>query len=328
MKHAPLGRTGLTVSRLCLGTMTFGNQCDEATTFAILDRAVELGITFIDTADMYPATTAEDAGLSETLIGRWLRDRRPEVILATKFWAPMGPEPWQRGGSRKHVMEAVDGSLRRLGVEAIDLYQMHFPDDRTPLDETLGALDDLVRMGKVRYLGCSNYPAWRLALALGRSDVRGWERFTCVQPRYNLLFREMERELFPLCAAEGIGVIPYNPLAGGLLTGKHGRSAPVQGSRFTLPSQGDRYLDRYWHDAEHDTVEALGPLAAEAGLSMATLAVAWVLANPVITSPIVGATRPEQLDDAVSAVDTSLDADLLTRLDALTAHFRRGDADR
>jgi aryl-alcohol dehydrogenase (NADP+) len=328
MNHVNLGRTGLPVSRLCLGTMTFGNQCDEATTFAILDRALELGITFLDTADMYPATTTTDAGLSETLIGRWHRDRRADVIIATKFWAPMGAAPWQRGGSRRHIMEAVDGSLRRLGVEAIDLYQMHFPDDRTPIDETLGALDDLVRAGKVRYLGCSNFPAWRLALALGRSETRGWERFACVQPRYNLLFREMERELFPLCAAEGIGVIPYNPLAGGLLTGKHGRAAPEAGSRFTLPNQGDRYLDRYWHDPEHDAVEALRPLAAEAGVPLATLAVAWVLANPVVTAPIVGATRPDQLDDAAAAVGMGLDADLLARLDTLTRHFRRGDADR
>ncbi len=329
MNHVRLGRTGLRVSRLCLGTMTFGNQCDEAGSQAILHRALEAGISFIDTADMYPASGPDEVGETERIIGRWLPGRRDEVVVATKFWGATGPAPWQRGASRRHVMDAVEGSLRRLQTDVIDLYQIHFPDRHTPTDETLQALDDLVRQGKVHYLGCSNFPAWRLARALGRSEVLGLARYDCVQPRYNLLFRRFETDLFPLCAEEGIGVIPYNPLAGGLLTGKHDRAEPEAGSRFTLGAgQGERYRDRYWHDELHDTVDAIRPLAAEAGMSMAQLAVAWVLRNPVVTAPIVGATRPEQLDDALAAVDAGLDDDLAARLDELTQRYADPGPDR
>ncbi len=328
MKHVPFGRTGLSVSRLCLGTMTFGNQCDEEASHAILDHAVESGITFIDTADMYPATGPAGVGLTEEIIGRWMVGRRDEVVLATKFWGPTGPKPWHRGASRRHIVDAVDASLRRLGTDVIDLYQIHFPDPVAPADEVLQALDDLIRQGKVHYIGCSNYPAWQLARALGRSEVLGIARFDSVQPRYNLLFRSFERDLFELCAADDVAVIPYNPLAGGLLTGKHDRAQPEDGSRFTLGQQGDRYKDRYWHDELHDVVDRIRPLAADAGQSMAQLAVAWVLANPVITSPIVGATRPEQLDDALAAEDHGLDADLKAELDDLTHHLRLVDADR
>ena len=328
MKHVALGRTGLPVSRLCLGTMTFGNQCDEETSHAILDHAVDSGITFIDTADAYPATGPMDVGLTEEIIGRWMPGRRDEIVLATKFWGPMGPAPWQRGASRRHIMDAVDASLRRLNTDVIDLYQIHFADRTTPTDEILQALDDLVRQGKVHYIGCSNFPAWQLARAIGRSEVLGIARYDCVQPRYNLLFRSFERDLFELCAADSVAVIPYNPLAGGLLTGKHQREAPEAGSRFTLAAQGERYKERYWHDELHDVVDAIRPLADEAGQSMAQLAVAWVLANPVITSPIVGATRPEQLDDALAAEEHGIDADLKARLDDLTDHLRLVDAER
>ena len=329
MKYTNLGRTGLKVSRLCLGTMTFGNQCDEATSHAVMDHALELGISFWDTADMYPAAGPDTIGDTERIMGRYLQGRRDDVVLATKFWGPTGPHPWQRGASRRHIMDAVEGSLRRLDVERIDLYQIHFPDRSTPTDETLGALDDLVRQGKVHYLGCSNFPAWLLARALGRSEVLGVARYDSVQPRYNLLFRSLERDLFDLCAAEDLAVIPYNPLAGGLLTGKHSREAPEEGSRFTLAGgQGDRYKERYFTERLHDAVDAIRPLAADAGMSMAQLAVAWVLANPVITAPIVGATRPEQLDDAAAAVEAGLDADLKAALDELTDEFRLVDADR
>jgi aryl-alcohol dehydrogenase (NADP+) len=233
------------------------------------------------------------------------------------------------GNSRRHIMDAVDASLRRLDTEWIDLYQLHFDDPGVPLDETLTALDDLVREGKVRYIGCSNFLAYRMARALGRSDALGLERFVSVQPRYNLLFREFERELFPLCTEEGVGVIPYNPIAGGMLSGKHDRSGgPTEGTRFTLGNAAQTYQDRYWHDRQFDTVEQLNALATEAGMALPTLAVAWVLANPVITSPIIGASRPEQLDATLSAVDATLDADLLTRLDELTREYRRGDAAR
>lgn len=332
MQHTRLGRTGLTVSRLCLGTMTFGFQCDEATSVAIMDRAFDAGVTFFDTADVYPLGAPPGSqGRTEEIVGRWLvRDgRRQRVILATKCFGRMGPSPWDQGNSRKHILDAVDASLRRLQTDYIDLYQLHGPDPNTPIDETLKALDDLIRWGKVRYIGCSNFLAYQLARAIGRSEVLGLARFDSVQPRYNLLFREIERELLPLCAEEGIGVIPYNPLAGGLLTGKHRPEAgPEEGSRFTLGTAGRLYQGRYWHDDMFQVVEQIRPLAAEAGMSMARLAVAWVLANPVITAPIIGASRPEQLDDTIKAVDTSLPPELKQQLDDLTAVYRKGDSPR
>jgi aryl-alcohol dehydrogenase-like predicted oxidoreductase len=226
-------------------------------------------------------------------------------------------------------MDAVDASLRRLGTDWIDLYQLHFDDRGVPLDETLTALDDLVRVGKVRYVGCSNFLAYRMALALGRSDTLGITRFASVQPRYNLIFREFERELLPLCLEQGIGVIPYNPIAGGLLSGKHDRTkAPDEGTRFTLGTAGAMYKDRYWHDNVFDTVDALVKLASDAGVPMPTLAVAWTLRHPAITSPIVGASRPDQLDATIAGATYTIDDDLGTKLDELTAEYRRGDAPR
>ena len=331
MQHTTLGRTGLTVSRLCLGTMTFGLQCDEATSFSILDHAFDAGITFLDTADVYPLGGGLDTvGRTEEIIGAWMRDgrRRDDIVLATKCFGPMGPNPWDAGNSRKHITSAIDASLRRLGTDYVDLYQLHFDDAGMPLDESLGALDDLVRAGKVRYVGCSNFLAYRLAKALGRSETLGLARFDSIQPRYNLLFREFERELFPLCAEERVGVIPYNPIAGGMLSGKHRRGAPTEGTRFTLGNASQTYQDRYWHDREFDTVSQLTAVADELGTELVTLAVAWVLANPVITSPIIGASRPEQLDASVAALDLTLDADVKRRLDDLTADYRRGDAVR
>jgi len=327
MRHVRLGRTGLPVSRLCLGTMTFGVQCDEAASRAVLDRAAALGITFLDTADVYPlGGTAETVGRTEEILGRWLKDRRGNFIVATKGYGATGPHPWDVGLSRKHLLDAIDASLRRLRTDYVDLYQIHHPDPMTPIDETLEALDAIVRAGKARYIGCSNLPAWETARALGRSDVLRLARFVSVQPRYNLLFRQVERELFPLCAAEGLAVIPYNPLAGGFLSGKHKReTGPTAGTRFTLGTAAKRYQERYWREREFETVEELRALAAEAGMSMTQLALAWVLANPVITSPIVGASRPEQLDDVVAAAGKTLAADLKARLDELTAEYRLGD---
>jgi 1-deoxyxylulose-5-phosphate synthase len=330
MQHVRLGRTGLPVSRLCLGTMTFGLQCDEPQSIAIMDRAAEGGITFLDTADAYPlGGDLTTVGRTEEIVGNWLRGRRDQFVLATKCFAPVGPNPWDAGNSRRHIMDAIDASLRRLQTDWIDLYQVHFNDPNTPIDETLSALDDLVRVGKVRYIGCSNFLAYQLARALGRSEVRGFVRFDSVQPRYNLLFREFEREMFPLCLDEGVGVIPYNPIAGGMLSGKYDRSQPpVEGSRFTLGNAGTMYQDRYWHENVFDTVEQLTKLAEAAGLPLPTLALAWVLAHPAVTAPIVGASRPDQLDATLAAVDTTLDADLLVRLNELTAPYRRGDAPR
>jgi aryl-alcohol dehydrogenase (NADP+) len=330
MQHTRLGRTGLNVSRICLGTMTFGLQVDEPGSRAILDHARDLGVTFIDTADVYPlGGDLTTVGRTEEILGRWWQGRRDEFVLATKCFGPTGSQPWDAGNSRRHIMDAIDASLRRLQTDFIDLYQVHFDDRNTPLDETLGALDDLVRVGKVRYIGCSNFLAYRLARAIGRSEVRGIARFDCVQPRYNLLFREFERELFPLCVDEQIGVIPYNPIAGGMLSGKHDRTKPPEeGTRFTLGNAARIYQDRYWHENVFDTVDRLVKLASDAGMPLPTLAVAWVLRQPAVTSPIVGASRPEQLDATVAAVDARLDDDLVARLDELTAEYRRGDAPR
>jgi 1-deoxyxylulose-5-phosphate synthase len=330
MRHVRLGRTGLTVSRLCLGTMTFGLQCDEAQSRAILDRAAAGGVTFLDTADVYPVGGGfQTAGRTEEIVGRWLEGRRHEFIVATKCGGAMSERPWDRGASRKHVLDAIDASLRRLRTDYVDLYQLHHPDGETPLDESLRALDDVVRVGKARYVGCSNFPAWQVARALGRSELLGVGRFDTVQPRYNLLFRQIERDLLPLCREEALAVIPYNPLAGGLLSGKHRREAgPTPGTRFTLGNAAGRYQDRYWHEREFATVEALRPLAAEAGLTLTQLALAWTLAEPAITAPIVGASRPEQLDEAIAAVEKPLDAALKARLDELTVEYRWGDDPR
>jgi aryl-alcohol dehydrogenase (NADP+) len=331
MDHVRLGKTGLKVSRLCLGTMTFGLQCDEPTSFAIMDRAADGGISFFDTADAYPLGGDLDLrGRTEEIIGRWLKGKRDDFIIATKCFVPMGERPFQGGNSRRHVLNAAEASLKRLGTDYIDLYQLHGYDPTTPVDETLEALDSLVRSGKVRYIGCSNWMAYQLARAVGRSEARDLQVFASVQPRYNLLFREFERELFPLCQDEGIGVIPYNPIAGGMLSGKHDRSrAPETDTRFGYQNYaGAMYRDRYWKDPVFDTVEALQGVAAEAGLPLPTLAVAWVLSHPAITSPIVGASRPGQLDATLKAVEVKLDPAIAKRLDELTREFRRGDSQR
>lgn len=331
MDHKRLGRTGLQVSRLCLGTMTFGFQCDEPTSIAILDHALESGIDFIDTSDVYPlGGDLTTRGRTEEVVGRWLAaGHRDKVVLATKCFGRVGSAAWQAGNSRKHILEAVEGSLRRLQTDWIDLYQLHHYDPETPIDESLSALDDLVRQGKVRYVGCSNFLTYQLVRAIGRSETLGLARFDSVQPRYNLLFRQIEREMLPFCEEDGVGVIPYNPIAGGLLSGKHsGDAPPREGTRFTLGTAAESYQDRYWHVGEFDTVERLRAVAAEADLSLVTLAVAWVAAHPAVTAPIVGASRPEQLDASVAATDFTLDDDLKRRLDEITLEYRMGDAPR
>jgi 1-deoxyxylulose-5-phosphate synthase len=330
MEHVRLGKSGLQVSRLCLGTMTFGLQIDEATAESVLDRAAESGIDFLDTSDAYPlGGDLSTRGVTEEIIGRWLQGKRDRFILATKCFAPTGPAPFDGGNSRKHIMSAVDASLRRLQTDYIDLYQLHGYDSNTPIDETLSALDDLVHSGKVRYVGCSNFLTYQLVRAIGRSETLGLARFDSVQPRYNLLFRQIEREMLPFCEEEGVGVIPYNPIAGGLLSGKHDRTAPPpEGSRFTLGSAGSTYQKRYWHDREFATVQELGKLAEQAGVSLVTLSVAWVLANKAITAPIIGASRPEQLTASLAAAEYTLDASLKSQLDELTHEYRMGDAPR
>lgn len=331
MKHVTLGKTGLRVSRLCLGTMPFGLQTDEATGHAVMDAAAEGGVDFLDTADVYPlGGDTGTAGRTEEIVGRWLKGKRQNFILATKCVGQMGPNPWDQGMSRKHILDAIDASLKRLQTDYVDLYQLHSYDPATPLDEALEALDAVVRSGKARYVGVSNWPAIRVARGVGRTELKGLTRISSVQPRYNLLFRTFERDLLPLCQEEGVAVIPYNPLAGGLLTGKHNRAeAPPNGGRFTLGRAGAMYQQRYWHEAEFETIEALKALAAEAGMSLTTLAVRWVLSNPAITAPIIGASRPEQLADNLAAAEQGpLPADLKAKLDEVTHGWRAVDAER
>jgi 1-deoxyxylulose-5-phosphate synthase len=311
VKIKRLGRTGLKVSEICLGTMTFANQCDEPTSFAIMDKAVELGVTFFDTADVYPlGATTEMKGRTEDFVGNWLRQRkmRDKIVLATKCGGTMGDTANDAGLSRKHVISAVDASLRRLKTDYIDLYQVHFPDPETPIDETLIALDDVVRAGKVRYIGCSNFRAWEMAVALWNSERLGVARFESDQPRYNILYREIENEILPLCRNQGLGVIVYNPLAGGMLTGRYNPGQEVQeGSRFSLYQAGKLYQQRYWNELYIQVAGELRDYFGSRGKSLAQAAIAWVLAQPGITSAIVGASRPEQLDESLPAVNLTLD---------------------
>ena len=331
MKFTKFGRTGLSVSRLCLGTATFGKQTDESVSQQILDKAVEAGINFIDTADAYPmGADLALVGRTEEITGRWLKGKRAGFIVATKGGAPMGPSSWDQGSSRKHLLDAVDASLRRLGTDYIDLYQLHVDDPETPLDETLEALDIIVRSGRARYIGVSNFLAYRVALAIGRSDALRVTRPASIQPRYNLLFREIERELLPLAREENIAVIPFNPLAGGLLTGKHRHDAVPAKGRFSaeIGQFGAIYQARYWHEREFQTIEKLRELASQLGEPLAKLSIAWVLANPAITSVILGASRLEQLTDTLAAVDLTIEGDLKRQFDDLTIEYRRGDAVR
>ena len=317
----PLGRTGIRVPNLCLGTMTFGLQCDEEQSYAILDAAWEKGLTFLDTADVYPlGGNTDTVGRTEEIIGRWMEDRgnRQDVVLATKCCGVMGTGPNDRGLSRYHIQRAVEDSLRRLQTDVIDLYQSHAFDPHTPIEESLRAFDDLVRAGKVRYVGCSNYPAWRLAQALECSSRHGLARYECLQPRYNLLYRDLETEVLPLCRDQGVGVIVYNPIAGGALTGKYrAGDTPKEGTRFTLGRAGEMYRRRYWHDVQLDLVTGLGGACEQAGLPLATAAVAWVLAQPGITSAIIGASRPEQLEDTVAGATAELSDELREACDTI-----------
>jgi aryl-alcohol dehydrogenase (NADP+) len=310
--------------------MTFGAQADEAASFAILDQAAEAGVNFIDTANVYPlGASSALRGETERIVGRWLQGKRERFILATKGASPMGRLPWQSGTSRKHLLEAIDASLARLGTDYVDLYQLHRDDPETPLDETLEALHTIVQSGRARYVGVSNWLAWRIARALGRSEARSLAPLVSVQPRYNLLFREIERELLPMCQAEGLGTLCYNPLAGGLLTGKHQfGTAPQEASRFSLGRASGMYLERYWHEQQFQAVAAIVSLAQEAGLPPAQLALAWVLQQPGVTCALIGASRAAQLADSLAATEIRLDADLLGRLDDLTQVFRKGDATR
>jgi 1-deoxyxylulose-5-phosphate synthase len=320
MNNRRLGRHGLEVPELCLGTMTFGLQVDEGSSRRILDTAFDRRLTFLDTADAYPLGGNKDTiGRTEEIIGRWMKDKgnRSRVLLATKCYAPTrgGPNNW--GLSRAHIMESIDASLQRLGTDYVDLYQAHGYDPDTPIEETLRAFDDLVRAGKVRYVGCSNYPAWRLGEALAAAQKLNLAGYVSVQPRYNLLYREIETELLPLCRDAGLGVLVYNPMAGGFLSGKYQAGEPPRvGTRFTLGSASERYQERYWHDSQFAAVEKLKAATQARGLDLASVAIAWVLAQPGISSALVGASRPEQLDASLAAVELKLDEELTATLEA------------
>src|SRR5258708_7820139 len=328
MQFTKFGQTGLTVCRMILGTGTFGKQTDEKEAHRMLDKAAEAGINFIDTADVYPP--GADVGGAEIVAGRWLSNKRAGFILATKGGGKMGPAAWDAGSSRKHLLDAIDASLRRLNTDYVDLYQLHMDDPATPLDETTEALDAIIRSGKARYIGVSNFLAYRLARAIGRQDTLGLVRFVSVQPRYNLLFREIERELLPLAQEESLAVIPFNPLAGGLLTGRYRRDDDPDKGRFSaeLGQFGASYRARYWRDREFETLEQLLAVAQASGEPLPKLSIAWILANSVITSVILGASRSEQLKDTLAAADYSLAPELKAELDDLTAEYRRGDAGR
>ena len=314
MRFTTLGRTGLTVSRVGLGCMSYGSPAwrpwvlDEAAARPFFRRALEGGVNFFDTADMY------SLGVSEEVTGRALREMAnlDEIVIATKVHFPMGDGPNMRGLSRKHIVQGCEASLRRLGVETIDLYQIH-RFDATPIEETLGALDLLVRQGKVRYVGASSGFAWQLARALGAAQREGSSRFVSMQNHYNILYREEEREMIPLCLAEGVGVIPWSPLA----RGRAARPRRETEARATARARNDEVGDRFYAEGVDWTiVDAIERVAAARGVSMAEVALAWLLSRPGVSAPIVGATRMEQLDAALRAVELSLSSDELAALDA------------
>jgi len=322
MEYRRLGRAGLKVSELCLGTMQFGWTADEGTSVAVLDAAFEAGINFIDTADIYSRwAPGNPGGVSETILGRWLEanpSRRGQVVLATKVRGPMGDGPNDAGLSRSHILSSVEASLRRLGTETIDLYQTHWPDEDTPIEETLQALDSLVRRGMVRYVGCSNYPASKLVQALWASDRLGLSRFDSLQPHYNLVHRsEFERELEAVSREYGLGVIPYSPLAGGFLTGKYSVQEPIPaGSR----GASSRRIQGYVRSARGAGVlAALSQVARDRGKSVSQVALGWLLTRPSVTSPIIGPRSVEQLEDNLGAAGLKLDENACRALDDASA---------
>ncbi len=323
METVTLGRSGLRVSPLCLGTMLFGSQCDEATSVTILDEAAGLGIDFLDTADVYPVPPGPATwGRSEEILGRWLRGRRERVVVATKCGNRVGPGPNDAGGSRRHVIAACEASLRRLQTDRLDLFYLHHADLGAPLPETLEALDRLVRDGKVLYVGLSNFEAWQLGLAMAAIAERGLSRIAALQPRYNLLHRPAERDLLPLARAAGIAVLPYNPLAGGVLTGRYRRGEPPPpDSRFARGEWGRMYQGRYGADPMLDVAEAVVEVAKAEGLTPAQVALAWLLGRDGVTGVIVGASRPEHVREWAGALGRRLSEAALTRLEAVSGGF-------
>ncbi|WP_420645123.1 aldo/keto reductase [Candidatus Leptofilum sp.] len=319
MEFRRLGRTGLKVSTICLGTMQFGWSADEATSHTIMSRAIELGCNFFDTADIYSRwVDGNEGGVSEQIIGNWLTAsgvHRDSLVLATKVRGQMGDGPNDQGLSRLHIMQSVENSLRRLQTDYIDLYQVHWPDEETPLDETLSALTNLVQAGKIRYIGCSNYPAWLLAKSLWVSDVKNLARFDSLQPHYSLVHRaEFERELQPLCLDQGIGVIPYSPLAGGFLTGKYRRDTPLPTS-----ARAEGVRNRYMNEQGFTAVDKLEEIGQAHNATIAQTAIGWVLANPAVSSAIIGANSIAQLEDTMQGDSIVLTPEEKAVLDETTA---------
>jgi aryl-alcohol dehydrogenase-like predicted oxidoreductase len=314
MEYIRFGNTGMKVSRICLGCMSYGGPTerwqwalDEEHSRPFIQHALELGINFFDTANVY------SHGMSETVLGRAVRDfaSRDEVVIATKVYSEMGPGPNDRGLSRKHILSSIDASLKRLGTDYVDLYQIHRWDYETPIEETLEALHDVVRIGKARYIGASSMYAWQFAKALYTSDLHGWARFVSLQPHYNLIYREEEREMLPLCQDQKIAVIPWSPLARGLLT-----RMPSKERNETLRAQTDAFGKMlYTREDDFVTAQLVSDVAEARGLPMAQVALAWMLSKAVITAPIIGATKPHHLDDAVAAVSVKLTAEEIQRLE-------------
>jgi aryl-alcohol dehydrogenase-like predicted oxidoreductase len=314
MEYTRLGNTGLQVSRVCLGMMSYGSPLWRDWVLGLdasrplVRSAVDAGITFFDTADMY------SMGASEEVTGELLREyftARDDYVLATKVFMPTGEGRNDRGLSRKHILSSIDASLKRLGTDHVDLYQIHRWDPDTPIEETMEALHDVVRAGKARYLGASSMYAWQFAKAQHTADLGGWTRFVSMQDHYNLIYREEEREMHPLCEDQGIGVIPWSPLARGVLAGNRTRDAKV-----TTRAQSDDFADRLYADSDFAVVDAVRAVAEERALPPAQVALAWMLHKPVVTAPIVGATKPGQVEDAVAAVDVALDAEEIAALEA------------
>jgi 1-deoxyxylulose-5-phosphate synthase len=305
MEYVRLGNTGMKVSRICLGCMSYGQAgkgwewvLNEEQSRPYIQRALEMGINFFDTANVYAN------GTSEEYLGRALKDfaRRDEVVIATKVRFPMGKSPNESGLSRKHILSSIDASLKRLGTDYVDLYQIHRWDYETPIEETLEALNDVVRMGKARYIGGSAMFAWQFAKALFTADLHGWSRFVSMQPHYNLLYREEEREMMPLCQDQGIGVIPFSPLARGVLA-----RPPALEKQETARARSDAMIkERYERDENAAIVQRVSELAEKRGIPMAQVALAWMLAKPLVSSAIIGATKPNHLEDAVAALSVRL----------------------
>ncbi|HET6841334.1 MAG TPA: aldo/keto reductase [Candidatus Angelobacter sp.] len=318
MDYVNLGSTGLKVSRLCLGVMTYGSKkwrewvLEEEEGRPFIQRALELGINFFDTSDMY------SAGVSEEILGRALKDfgpSREKLVIATKVFFPMGDSPNQRGLSRKHIMHAIDASLQRLGTDYVDLYQIHRFDYATPIEETLEALNDVVKAGKALYIGASSMFAWQFARMIYAADRHGWQRFATMQNHYNLMYREEEREMIPFCRAEGIGLLPWSPLARGLLAGSRG--ANTQRSR-----QDDYAHQMYTAEADNEVVEAVARVAVKRGVPPALIALAWLLHKPGVTAPIIGASKPHHLEDAVAALNVKLTEEEMSELESVYVPHR------